>query len=182
MTIVGPDTSTTRSAGTGSGWTTPTNVVSSNNSYATTSIAGLATSPALDASSFGMGVPSSAYIRGISARIERASSVSNTISDADVYLLKNGAPAGSDKAVAGSWPTSDTYRTYGTSSDLWGTTWTAADVNASNFGLRLLGTNQVATASSSVKNAGTGTGPAGRLPPTWSPATTSTPLSRWQPG
>ncbi len=158
VSIVGPDTTTTRSPSAASGWTNSTNVFSNNGVYATTSIAGLATSPALDASTFGMGVPSSAFIRGISARIDRSSSVASTIKDADVYLLKGGAPSGSDKASSSYWPTSAAYQTYGTGSDLWGTTWTAANVNASNFGLRLLGSNMAATASSSVKNAGTGTG------------------------
>ena len=106
-----------------------------------------------------MGVPSSAYIRGISARIDRSSSVANTIEDTDVNLLKAGAPSGNDKASGTNWPTTSAYQTYGSGSDLWGTTWTAAQVNASNFGLRLVGINNGApVGSNSVRNPVTGTG------------------------
>ena len=46
-------------------------------------------------------------------------------------------PPGSDKASTTDWTTSDSTRTYGASNDLWGTTWTEAQVEASNFGIRL---------------------------------------------
>jgi hypothetical protein len=62
---------------------------------------------------------------------------SNSIEDYDVFLLKAGAASGSDKASTTDWTTSDSDRTYGNSTDLWGTTWTEAQVEASNFGIRL---------------------------------------------
>ncbi|HEY7148557.1 MAG TPA: hypothetical protein VH420_03840 [Gaiellaceae bacterium] len=159
VSIIGPDTTTTKSAGSGAGWTSSGNIVSSNNSDASTSIAGAATSANLDGTNFSMGIPSTAIVRGVSARIERASSVGNALKDADVRLLKNGSPAGNDKAVTSSyWPTSDTYRTYGSGSDLWGTTWTASDINASNFGLRLTATNTGIFSSSNIQDPATGTG------------------------
>ncbi len=58
------------------------------------------------------------------------------LSDDDVYLLKGGAPVGTDHAGSSGWTTSDATATYGTSTDLWGTTWSLAEVNASDFGLR----------------------------------------------
>ena len=62
--------------------------------------------------------------------------MNGTLSDHTVQLLKAGAPVGNNKATATIWSTSSTTVNYGTTSDLWGTTWTAADLNASNFGLR----------------------------------------------
>ena len=92
----------------------------------------------LDATSFGFSgsVPAGAQIVGITATVERMAGTASVISDYDVYLLKNGAAVGTDKAVAGTWSTSETTRTYGSSTDLWGTTWTRDEVVASNFGLR----------------------------------------------
>src|SRR5207253_2853021 len=57
------------------------------------------------------------------------------------------------KALTGTyWGTSDAYKTYGASGDMWGTTLTPSDVNASNFGLRLVAKNLHAstTATGSV--------------------------------
>jgi hypothetical protein len=52
--------------------------------------------------------------------------------------VKGGVVGSTNRAIAGAWPTSAlTYQSYGGSSDLWGETWTPADINASNFGLVL---------------------------------------------
>jgi hypothetical protein len=129
--------SSVRPPGAGSGWTSSGNVVSSNNSKASVSVtASGGTSANLDATGFGFAIPTGATITGIKATVERNAGTSSAIADEDVFLLKAGAASGSDKAVSGSWSTSESTRTYGSSSDLWGTTWTLAQVNASNFGLR----------------------------------------------
>jgi Tfp pilus assembly protein PilX len=75
-----------------------------------------------------------------------------TLQDGTVQLLKAGAPVGNNKAVASTWSTTtSTQVNYGTASDLWGTTWTAADLNASNFGLRFAAKNTGAgTATASL--------------------------------
>ncbi len=55
--------------------------------------------------------------------------------DQSVRLLKGGVIAGNDYAqTTSAWTTTDTYTTYGGAGDLWGTTWTEAEVNANNFG------------------------------------------------
>jgi hypothetical protein len=56
-----------------------------------------------------------------------------------VQIIKGGSRAGSNKAT-GSLPTdsgNEAYQTFGASNDLWGTTWTDTDINASNFGVSL---------------------------------------------
>jgi hypothetical protein len=55
--------------------------------------------------------------------------------DNSVRLVKGGVVTGSNFAYTVTpWNTVDTYSTYGSASNLWGTTWTVAEVNATNFG------------------------------------------------
>jgi Secretion system C-terminal sorting domain len=55
--------------------------------------------------------------------------------DNEVRIVKGGAITGTNLAVAGTaWTTVDTYTNYGTATELWGTTWTVADINAVDFG------------------------------------------------
>ena len=42
-----------------------------------------------------------------------------------------------DKSIADDWSSSYAYVSYGSSTDLWGETWTAADINDANFGFAL---------------------------------------------
>jgi len=60
--------------------------------------------------------------------------------DNSVKIIKGGSMVGSDYAVTpeslpNAWPDQDTYEVYGGPTDLWGTTWTLADINATNFGV-----------------------------------------------
>lgn len=55
--------------------------------------------------------------------------------DNSVRLIKGGVITGNNYAATTSaWPTVDAYQVYGSSTDLWGTTWTDAQINATNFG------------------------------------------------
>jgi hypothetical protein len=123
--------------GVGTGWANPGYVVSSNGQKATDSIPLNTQSANLDATGFGFSIPSTATIVGIYAEIERMASSSTSLDDEDVYLLKAGVASGTDYANGTDYGTSDSIEDYGGSTDLWGTTWTPAQVNASNFGLRL---------------------------------------------
>jgi Tfp pilus assembly protein PilX len=71
------------------------------------------------------------------------------LQDITVQLLKAAAPVGSNYASASTWGTSSSFAPYGGPADLWGTTWTPAQVNATNFGLRFAAKN-VAAASSTA--------------------------------
>jgi Tfp pilus assembly protein PilX len=137
--ITGPPTNSgwrVGSATNGAWGSDSSNVFASDNVDASYSLAGNAQTPTLDVTGFGFSIPSTAIILGIEVEVERRASGSS-IDDDDVYLLKAGAAAGSDHASSTDWPTSDGTRTYGDSEDLWGTTWTAAQVNAANFGFRI---------------------------------------------
>lgn len=61
---------------------------------------------------------------------------SATALDNSVRILKGGAITGNNLAQSTvTWPTTDTYATYGGVAELWGTTWTPADINSANFGV-----------------------------------------------
>ena len=118
----------------GGGWTNPTNIFTSDNVYATNITP--ASGEILRAETFAFGIPGGATIQGIIVKIERKRFSSGDISDLRVQL-KKAAAVGGNKASAVGWPIVDTVRTYGSSTDLWGTTWTVAEINASNFGVEL---------------------------------------------
>jgi len=140
VSIQGPDTSNgprSPSAASGTSWTNPTNVYTSNNVYATYSISSGGTTNALTATGFGFSIPSAAIVRGIEVSIERKGSSSNSLRDYDVYIKKSGCtdPCGSDRSTSTYYGTSDSSQNHGSSSDLWGKTWTAADINSTSFGV-----------------------------------------------
>jgi hypothetical protein len=96
----------------------------------------------LVASNFGFtAIPSDATIVGIFAEIERRDQAIGAASDNRVQLAKGTTFAslvGTNKAdTALDWPTAATIKTYGGAADLWGTTWTPAEINTSTFALML---------------------------------------------
>jgi len=94
----------------------------------------------LKAVNFNPAIGGSATICGIEIEIQKRATGINiltSVSDGVVRLIKNGIIVGTNKPKSGKWPTTDTYFTYGSNSDLWGTTLTPADVNSSNFGIAL---------------------------------------------
>jgi hypothetical protein len=85
---------------------------------------------------FGFLVPSGATILGIEAYIRRlhADIASPYPSEVETYLLKNGVAVGNNKA-SGYYTNAWDEKKYGSPTDLWGATWTPADINNANFGL-----------------------------------------------
>lgn len=140
-----------KDAGTGSNvngpgtiaWTNPGNLAAAGS--ATSDLTTNATSEYLQGTNYGFAIPTGSTITGIEVTINRSSSSNaggNSVNDVDLYLLKSGVTVGSNKAVATDWPISLAEATYGGSNDLWGTTWTPAEINASNFGVSLSVLNQ----------------------------------------
>jgi Tfp pilus assembly protein PilX len=124
-----------------SGWTSSSSVYASDSVFATNSIAQGSTGAVLVVTGFNVSVPSTAIVQGIQVEIERKSSSSSTIRDTDVYLQKTSAAVGTDHSSTSYWPTTKATATYGTASDLWGTTWTPSEINASTFGVRITARN-----------------------------------------
>jgi hypothetical protein len=84
---------------------------------------------------FGFSIPPTATINGIIVTLESKIDA-GFLRDYFIKIVKNNIITGDNKSTGtqvniGSFAS----RTYGSSTDLWGTTWTAADINSSNFGL-----------------------------------------------
>lgn len=73
-----------------------------------------------------------AYVDHITIRVYYSRS---EVVDSAVKVFKAGVAVGDNKASATEWGTTEEDFTYGAADDLWGTTWTPAEVNASTFGL-----------------------------------------------
>lgn len=97
------------------------------------------------ATNFGFSIPAGATINGIQVTVKKARNSSGTVVDNSVKLVKGGVISGNDKAdTSTNWSATLTNTTYGSASDLWGLSFTAADINASNFGVAFSGTESVA--------------------------------------
>ena len=122
----------------------PTYVFASDNSYATATGAFTlfflsGKTDYLIASNFNFNIPVGATICGITVDIEKSSAnivnLLSSIEDNVVSLVMNGALTGNNEATTSAWPSTDSWTSYGSSSDTWGTAWTPADVNSPNFGV-----------------------------------------------
>lgn len=118
-------------------WSNPGNITTSNNTRATAALNN-STSNYLMATNFAFTVPTNAVITGILVEIEKSRTAgTGTLQDSRVHLVKRGTILSNadNKASATAWTGSDAYASYGGSSDLWGAVWTAADLNAFDFGV-----------------------------------------------
>ena len=143
------------SAGAGKAdWANPGYIVADDTSYASATLSGsVLTSNYLEGTHYGFDIPVDAAINGIVVTIGRHESGTRPdyldVRDSTVRLLKAGVLVGNNKAATGTeWPTTPaTAAIYGTTADLWGTTWTPAEINADDFGVALSvisGVNRIA--------------------------------------
>ena len=124
-------------------WTTPENITADDSNNATANISQNVITNYLQATNYGFSIPTGATINGITVVINRSSSGSSSprVRDSIVSLVKNGTISGSNLAATGTDWGSMATATYGGTSSLWGTTWSAEDINATNFGVVLSVTN-----------------------------------------
>ena len=115
-------------------WSNPGNAGADDGSSAT--CLALVDSQYLQGTNFGFSIPGGATINGIELELERRSQSSLlTVADMSIVLRKSdGTYAAENKATPGNWPTTFAIASYGSSSDLWGETWTASDINDIDFG------------------------------------------------
>ena len=123
-------------------WSNPNNAKVSDSVYATASDATGAASQThyLKATNFGFSIPSGATINGILVEIERkrqSLSTGGRPRDTVVKIVKaDGSLGSTNKAdTVTLWTTTDTYASYGSSSDLWGETWDDTKINDIDFGV-----------------------------------------------
>jgi hypothetical protein len=87
------------------------------------------------ADELGLEVPDGATITGITVEIRKAGD--EMVVDDSVRIIKGGELGTAERASSARWPDELTWLSYGGPEDLWGTTWTPADVNAADFGVAL---------------------------------------------
>jgi cysteine-rich repeat protein len=126
-------------------WTLLANAAASDNMYTQVAPGGMP-SQYLKVTNFGFVIPPAAVIDGITVSVERRSAA-GLISDFSARIVKGGVIGATEKAIAGTWATTDTVVNYGGNSDLWGESWTAADINSSAFGFVLSATDNVDVAA-----------------------------------
>lgn len=85
---------------------------------------------------YGFTIPANAVILGIEVTISRMSGNTNSATDSTLRLVKTApVPIGQNKALATPWVLGASTQVYGGPTDLWGTTWSPAEINDPQFGV-----------------------------------------------
>jgi hypothetical protein len=85
---------------------------------------------------FGFSIDDDVTITGIRFQVDRASLAGDAVDDT-VRILRDGQPVGTDRAQPAPWPGSLSQASYGGAYDLWGASWTAADLRSDGFGISI---------------------------------------------
>jgi len=138
-----PGTAASVDTSTGPAWTNITNLQSGGE--ARNEVDGGVKSDTCKCSNFGFSLPANAVIDGIEMTMETESS-GGYLEDATIQLSKSSGYVGDNKAqdYGDDWvpaPYGGQEEVYGGSTDLWGTTWTKAEVENSGFGVRVIVNN-----------------------------------------
>lgn len=143
-TIVGTGGTAARAGSSGAGWNNVANVTADDGNYADHPfIPG--GSPGkytewLTGTNLGFAIPAAATILGIVVEYEwRESFVASDWKNDAMQLIKGGTIQGDDKGTGNNIPNSWTIESFGGAADLWGLGWSAADLNAANFGVAFSG-------------------------------------------
>lgn len=118
----------------------PSNVSSSNDTYASSVLLLNEVTNYLKVTNFNMNIPIHSKIDGIIVEIERNATVLNSVTDNVIRLvLSSGSLGSSNKSAGATWPNSDAYATFGSSTDVWSETLKPINVNDINFGVVISG-------------------------------------------
>ncbi len=135
----GPNLGATISAG----YTNSSSILSCSSTYATVGGPQSSLGGRFYVTNFGFAIPSGATIAGVTAKIWHWDETGNGgMVDNIVQLVKGGTVTGSNLASVSMWAAGSPEQfTYGGTGNLWGGTFTPADINAYNFGLTFLAKN-----------------------------------------
>lgn len=133
-------------AGTGTlTWTSPGNATATDNQKASVALTkNTGISHYIKATGFGFSIPQDAQIDGVVVEWEKSDSLdagAGETRDNAVRIVKSDVIGATDKSNTNNWTTTDTFVSHGASTDLWGETWTAADINSSTFGAAISAKN-----------------------------------------
>jgi len=134
-------------------WVNPSNVVASDNVYASTAIgAGVGQeSHYLKATNFGFSIPAGSTIDGILVEVERSwvdgsmnyGYITDTVTSGTPNgtggsrMIKGGLTSSTNVSLGSEWTNPKSRALFGSATSLWGETWTPADINNSNFGFAM---------------------------------------------
>ncbi len=126
-------------------WNNPNNIKADDGLVTSPSIGGV---EYLLTTNYGFNIPSGAVINGIVVEIEANYYYNGGLGWSyleNLQLVKGGTQQGTNKAADAGWQDVNPYptffiKTFGSSTNLWGLSWTIADINASNFGLYMVKT------------------------------------------
>jgi len=123
-------------AGSGADWLNPERVDTNDSAYARANPSDYGTTDYLSGYDYGFTIPAGYVIDGIRFRIEaKKDNATPSMTDYSIRLSKdNTNPVGDDPVAYDEIPTTDTVMSYGDEeTDLWGTTWSYTEINASTF-------------------------------------------------
>jgi hypothetical protein len=119
-------------------WGTPANAAAAEGTNTTNAVAAAGVSHYLLATNFGFAIPSTATVQGIEIEVRKSEDAdTNNITDNTVRIIKGAAIGATDRSNATEWPVALAYTIYGGPNDMWGETFTPAQINASNFGFAI---------------------------------------------
>ena len=130
-------------------WTNPTDAQGNTDATTTAALDSAEESHYLKCTNFGFSIPATADVIGIKVDADTTGS-SAEIFDGTVKLVVGGSIVGDNQESAVSW--SGGLRSWGADNSLWGNTITAANVNASTFGVALSAESTADTKTAAVKS------------------------------
>jgi hypothetical protein len=130
-------------------WSNPGSISAQDGSSASAALNSFGGSPSnyLKGTGFGFSIPTGATINGILLEVYRTGN--SFITDSSVKLVKGGVIGGTDRSAGATWSATG-WASFGGSTDLWGQTWTPADINAASFGAVLSAATTALNATASV--------------------------------
>ncbi|MCE7996269.1 MAG: T9SS type A sorting domain-containing protein [Roseivirga sp.] len=135
--LSGSTSSNVSLTGSSASWSNTANALSSDNSYASSSLSSNGDfTDYLQITNFGFNISASNTIVGIEVEIEK---FGDKVKDNQVRIVKGGSISTTDQSDNANWPNTDpnSYTLYGANNDLWGETWLPTDINASDFGIAI---------------------------------------------
>ena len=138
-------------------WTNPANALASDNAFTTASVQNKKHSDLLVATNWGFSVgngpnqiPASAVINGFEVEIQMKGS-NNSIRDYIIQLRKNNSTSSNDLSRSNSaWPQTLSYVKFGSSTNMWGLSWTPAEIAASTFGVEIAAQGRTAPGTAMI--------------------------------
>jgi uncharacterized repeat protein (TIGR01451 family) len=118
-------------------WNNPGRATASDNSRASATVTDNEVTHYIQCTGYGFAIPAGATINGIIVNVERnSSSTTATVpTDAQVRLVRAGVIGATNRATTTSYTGADVVEAHGSVTDLWGDTWTTANINAATFGV-----------------------------------------------